>query len=100
LIYKCGLNSDCYLCKKNMSNIYGYHFTHSKGTNNSEEAKQLGSNTNCWIREKHLKVLPETETGISAFVQKDLWDETILEDIHILQSENLRLIIHSKKSSK
>jgi ribosomal protein L11 methyltransferase len=32
-----------------------------------------------------LKVLPETETGIS-FVQKDLWDETILEDIHILQS--------------
>jgi ribosomal protein L11 methyltransferase len=38
-----------------------------------------------------LKVLPETETGISAFVQKDLWDETILEDIHILQSEEFKI---------
>jgi ribosomal protein L11 methyltransferase len=50
------------------------------------------------LEEKHLKVLQNGNWN-SAFVQKDLWDETILEDIHILQSENLRLIIHSKKSA-
>jgi ribosomal protein L11 methyltransferase len=38
-----------------------------------------------------LKVLPETETGISALYKKDLWDETILEDIHILQSEEFKI---------
>jgi ribosomal protein L11 methyltransferase len=29
----------------------------------------------------------ETETGISANTKKDLWDEMILENIQILQSE-------------
>jgi ribosomal protein L11 methyltransferase len=29
--------------------------------------------------------------GISAFVQKDLWDEMILENIQILQSEEFTI---------
>jgi ribosomal protein L11 methyltransferase len=33
----------------------------------------------------------ETETGISAFVQKDLWDDTILENIRILTSEEFKI---------
>ncbi len=33
----------------------------------------------------------ETETGISAFVQKDLWDEMILDNINILKSEEFEI---------
>ncbi|MCX8483481.1 MAG: 50S ribosomal protein L11 methyltransferase, partial [Crocinitomicaceae bacterium] len=33
----------------------------------------------------------ETETGIDAFVQKELWDETILDDVYILQSEEFKI---------
>ena len=68
-----------------MSNIYiGYHFT--------IEPKELGSEILiAELGEKAFESFTETETGISAFVQKDLWDKTILEDIHILQSEEFTI---------
>ena len=62
-----------------MSNIYiGYHFT--------IEPLELGSEILiAELGEKAFESFIETETGISAFVQKDLWDETILDDIQILE---------------
>ncbi|MBP2281858.1 ribosomal protein L11 methyltransferase [Flavobacterium sp. CG_23.5] len=68
-----------------MSNIYiGYHFT--------IEPKELGSEILiAELGEKAFESFAETETGISAFVQKDLWDETILDNIYILQSEEFKI---------
>ena len=68
-----------------MSNSYiGYHFT--------IEPKELGSEILiAELGEKAFESFTETETGIDAFVQKDLWDETILEDIFILQSEEFKI---------
>ncbi len=61
-----------------MSNIYiGYHFQISPLELGSEILiAELG--------EKAFESFIETETGISAYVQKDLWNENILEDIQIL----------------
>ncbi len=61
-----------------MSNQYiGYHFTISPLELGSEILiAELG--------EKAFESFMETETGISAFVQKELWTENILEDIQIL----------------
>ena len=55
-----------------MSNIYiGYHFT--------IEPIELGSEILiAELGEKAFESFIETETGISAFVQKDLWDTNIL----------------------
>ena len=63
-----------------MSNIYiGYHFQISPLELGSEILiAELG--------EKAFESFIETETGISAYVQKDLWDENILEDIQILSN--------------
>jgi ribosomal protein L11 methyltransferase len=63
-----------------MSNIYiGYHFQISPLELGSEILiAELG--------EKAFESFIETETGISAFVQKDLWSENILEDIQILSN--------------
>ena len=63
-----------------MSNIYiGYHFT--------IEPIELGSEILiAELGEKAFESFIETETGISAYVQKDLWSETILEDIQILDA--------------
>ncbi len=68
-----------------MSNIYiGYHFT--------IEPIELGSEILiAELGEKAFESFIETETGISAYVQKDLWDEMILDDIHILQSEEFTI---------
>jgi ribosomal protein L11 methyltransferase len=68
-----------------MSNSYiGYHFT--------IEPKELGSEILiAELGEKAFESFTETETGIDAFVQKDLWDETILDDIYILQSEEFKI---------
>jgi ribosomal protein L11 methyltransferase len=68
-----------------MSNIYiGYHFT--------VEPKELGSEILiAELGETAFESFTETETGISAFVQKDLWDDTILENIRILQSEEFKI---------
>ena len=63
-----------------MSNQYiGYHFTISPLELGSEILiAELG--------EKAFESFIETETGISAYVQKDLWTPTILEDIQILEN--------------
>ena len=63
-----------------MSNQYiGYHFTISPIELGSEILiAELG--------EKAFESFIETETGISAYVQKDLWTPTILEDIQILEN--------------
>ncbi len=63
-----------------MSNLYiGYHFTISPLALGSEILiAELG--------EKAFESFIETETGISAYVQKELWSTTILEDIYILEN--------------
>ncbi len=68
-----------------MSNSYiGYHFT--------IEPKELGSEILiAELGEKAFESFTETETGIDAFVQKELWDETILDDVYILQSEEFTI---------
>ena len=62
-----------------MSNLYiGYHFTISPLALGSEILiAELG--------EKAIESFIETETGISAYVQKELWSTTLLEDIYILE---------------
>ncbi|MGL5112017.1 MAG: 50S ribosomal protein L11 methyltransferase, partial [Flavobacterium sp.] len=68
-----------------MSNSYiGYHF--------SIEPKELGSEILiAELGEKAFESFTETEKGIDAFVQKDLWDENILEGIFILQSDEFTI---------
>lgn len=68
-----------------MSNIYlGYHFT--------IEPKELGSEILvAELGEKAFESFTETENGISAFVKKNLWDDNILDDIYILQSEEFKI---------
>jgi ribosomal protein L11 methyltransferase len=74
-------NTFSYLCKKIiMSNIYlGYHFT--------VEPKELGSE----ILIAELGELPfesfiESDLGIVAYIQKELWADGILDDLFILKS--------------
>ena len=68
-----------------MSNIYiGYHFTITPLELGSEILiAELG--------EKAFESFIETESGISAFVQKDLWSEDILEDIQILSNPEFEI---------
>ncbi|MBE9576823.1 50S ribosomal protein L11 methyltransferase [Flavobacterium proteolyticum] len=68
-----------------MSNIYiGYHFTINPVELGSEILiAELG--------EKAFESFIETETGVSAFVQKDLWSENILEDIQILENPEFKI---------
>lgn len=68
-----------------MSNIYiGYHFTINPVELGSEILiAELG--------EKAFESFIETEIGISAFVQKDLWDINILEDIQILSNPEFNI---------
>ena len=68
-----------------MSNTYlGYHFT--------VEPKELGCEILvAELGQKAFESFIETDFGVSAFVQKALWDETILEDIYILTSEEFKI---------
>ena len=68
-----------------MSNIYiGYHFT--------VEPKELGSEILiAELGEKPFDSFIETENGFSAFIQKDLWNESILEDIYILENPEFKI---------
>lgn len=61
-----------------MSNIYiGYYFT--------IEPRELGSEILlAELGETAFESFVETETGLSAYVQKELWNENILDDIYIL----------------
>ncbi|GGD34891.1 50S ribosomal protein L11 methyltransferase [Flavobacterium orientale] len=63
-----------------MSNSYlGYHFT--------IEPKELGCEILiAELGEKAFESFIETDFGITAYVQKELWDDTILDDIYILSS--------------
>lgn len=71
-----------------MSNIYlGYHFTISPKEPGSEILiAELG--------EKPFESFIETETGIIAYIQKDLWNENILADIYILESPEFTISHH------
>jgi len=63
-----------------MSNIYlGYHFT--------VEPKELGSEILiAELGEKPFESFIETDLGLVAYIQKDLWSEDVLDDIYILSS--------------
>jgi len=68
-----------------MSNIYfGYHFTVTP--------KALGSEILiAELGEKPFESFIETELGFIAYIQKDLWYETILEDIYVMQSNEFTI---------
>ena len=68
-----------------MENIYiGYHFT--------IEPKELGSEILiAELGELEFESFIETEEGISAYIQKDSWNENILEDIYILQNPEFKI---------
>ncbi len=68
-----------------MSIIYlGYHFT--------VEPKELGSEILiAELGEKPFESFIETETGFSAFIQKDLCTDDVLEDIYILSSNEFQI---------
>ena len=71
--------------KINMSNNYiGYHF--------NIEPRDLGSEILMAELEKTaFESFMETENGIDAFVQKELWSETILNDITILSNNEFTI---------
>ncbi len=68
-----------------MSNIYiGYYFT--------IEPKELGSEILlAELGETAFESFVETETGLSAYVQKELWNENILDDIYILENNEFTI---------
>lgn len=62
----------------------GYHF--------NVEPKELGTEILiAELGEKAFESFEETATGVSAYVQKGLWTEDILEDIFILQSDQFTI---------
>ncbi|MDM1510702.1 50S ribosomal protein L11 methyltransferase [Myroides odoratimimus] len=62
----------------------GYHF--------NVEPRELGTEILiAELGEKAFESFEETATGVSAYVQKDLWTEDILEDVFILQSEQFTI---------
>jgi ribosomal protein L11 methyltransferase len=71
--------------KINMSNNYiGYHF--------NIEPRDLGSEIlMAELEETAFESFMETENGIDAFVQKELWSETILNDITILSNNEFTI---------
>ena len=68
-----------------MSNIYiGYYFT--------IEPRELGSEILlAELGETAFESFVETETGLAAYVQKELWNENILEDIYILNNTEFKI---------
>ncbi|AXG74854.1 50S ribosomal protein L11 methyltransferase [Flavobacterium arcticum] len=68
-----------------MSNIYiGYHFTVTPKEPGVEILiAQLG--------ETPFESFIETDAGVSAYIQKELWDENILNDIQILESDDFKI---------
>ncbi len=71
--------------KINMSNNYiGYHF--------NIEPRDLGSEIlMAELEETAFESFMETENGIDAFVQKELWSETILNNITILSNNEFTI---------
>jgi ribosomal protein L11 methyltransferase len=81
-----------------MSNIYlAYHFSVApKNPNiNREQAKILGTEILITaLGEKPFESFIETETGFSAYIQKELWTKNILDDIDFLLNTEF-LISHT-----
>lgn len=68
-----------------MSNIYmGYHFTVTP----KEPGVEI---LLAELAETPFESFIETETGLSAYIQKELWDEGVLNDINILHSEAFKI---------
>lgn len=66
------------------NNYIGYHFT--------VEPKELGSEILiAELGETAFESFIETENGLSAYVQKELWNENILDDIQILHSDEFTI---------
>ena len=70
---------------KVMSNIYiGYHF--------SVEPKETGTEILlAELGETPFESFIETEEGLSAYIQKQYWNENVLEDIFILKSSEFKI---------
>ncbi len=68
-----------------MANTYiAYHFT--------IEPKEIGSEILiAQLEETAFESFEETEEGVSAYVQKDVWSENILNEIEILTNENFKI---------
>ena len=68
-----------------MANVYlGYHFTVSP--------KELGSEILiAELGEKPFESFIETDYGFSAFIQKNLWTEDVLNDINILENPDFNI---------
>ena len=68
-----------------MANTYiAYHFT--------IEPAELGSQILiAQLEETSFESFEETEEGVSAYVQKDVWSENILNEIEILTNENFKI---------
>lgn len=68
-----------------MTNIYiGYYF--------DIEPKEIASEILiAELGEKGFESFTETETGISAYIQKEFWNEKILENIYILESGEFKI---------
>ena len=68
-----------------MSNNYiGYHFTVSP--------KELGSEILvAELEDKAFESFMETEEGISAYVQTELWSEDILNNVSILNNDDFKI---------
>jgi ribosomal protein L11 methyltransferase len=77
-----------------MSNAYlGYHFIiKSKSEDNKNEALQIASEILvAQLGEKAFESFMETENGLSAYVQKELWTADILNGIEILDSDEFEI---------
>jgi hypothetical protein len=77
-----------YLCKKrkNIKHLYGYHLL----------LKEIGVQTTAELGEKPLKVLSKPKRE-SQLLQKSLWDNSILDGIAILESEEFKITFILKK---
>lgn len=68
-----------------MSNIYlGYHFT--------VEPKEPGTEILiAQLEDTPFESFIETENGFSAYIQKDLWNENVLKDVTLLESDDFKI---------
>jgi ribosomal protein L11 methyltransferase len=73
-----------------MSNTYiGYHFIIT--SDNKDLATEI---LTAELGEKAFESFAETDNGIDAFVQKDLWTVDILEDVYILENHEFQITYH------
>ncbi len=65
-------------------NYIGYHFT--------VEPKEIGTEILiAELGEKPFESFIETDEGFSAYIQKNLWAENVLEDIQLLENESFKI---------